>query len=228
MTKWPNESALVVERQSASCLRSFVALIIRGLLRTYNRFEIIGAENLPNDDSFVLVANHSSHLDALCLLAALPICRLHRAFTVAAADYFFQSRPRTWVAAVTANALPFARGMRVRESLSICSEVLKNPGNVLIIFPEGTRSRTGELQPFRSGIGSLVAGRNVSVLPCYVQGAFRAWPKGRRWPRPRKVRLIVGAPRHYSSRRAEKRELCAIAAELHRAVQELGQTNGSH
>jgi 1-acyl-sn-glycerol-3-phosphate acyltransferase len=208
-------------------LRSLVALIIRGLLRTYNRFEIVGAENLPNDESFVLVANHSSHLDTLCLLAALPLRRLHRAFPVAAEDYFFQSLPRTWIAAVVVNALPFARQMRIRESLSICSEVLTNPGSVLIIFPEGTRSRTGEMQAFRSGIGALLAGRKVNVLPCYVQGAFRAWPKGRRLPRPGKVRLIVGQARNYASRQVAKSELCAIASELHRAVQELAPTNGS-
>src|SRR5438046_96493 len=83
----------------------------------------------------------------------------------------------------------------------------------LIIFPEGTRSRTGEMQAFRTGIGALLAGRNVSVLPCYVQGAFRAWPKGRRLPRPAKVRLIVGQPLNYSSRHAAKSELCAIASE---------------
>ena len=177
---------------------------------------------MPNDSSFVLVANHSSHLDTLCLLAALPLRRLHRAFPVAAEDYFFRGLPRTWFAAVVMNAMPFARQMRVRESLSICAQLLAQPGNVLIIFPEGTRSRTGETQPFKSGIGALLAGRDVSVLPCYLQGAFRAWPKGRRWPRPGKVRLIIGAPRNYATRGVERSDACAIAAELQGAVRELG------
>ena len=75
-------------------LRSLVALIIRGLLHDYCRFEIIGEQNLRSNRSFVLVANHSSHLDTVCLLAALPLRRLHRAFPAAAADYFFQSVPR--------------------------------------------------------------------------------------------------------------------------------------
>src|SRR4029077_15680799 len=175
-------------------LRAFAALIIRELLRIYNRFEIIGHENLRNNRSCVIVANHCSHLDAICILAALPLRKLHCAFPVAAADYFFQSVPRTWVAAVIANALPFARQIRVRQSLSICWELLSNPGNILIIFPEGTRSKTGETQEFKSGIGALVAGRDVPVLPCYLQGTFRVWPKGRRLPRPGKIRLIVGAP----------------------------------
>ncbi len=205
-------------------VRSLVALIIRGLLRSYLRFEIVGREHLPNDRGFVMVANHSSHLDTLCLLAALPLRRLHRAFPAAAADYFFQSFPRVWIAAVVVNALPFARQMRVRESLSLCSQILETPGNILIMFPEGTRSRTGETQPFKPGVAALLAGRAVSVVPCYIDGAFRAWPKGRRLPRPRKVRLIVGRPRTYPVNTRAK----AIAADLEKAVNELGRSDGRH
>ena len=123
--------------------------------------------------------------------------------------------------------MPFARQMRVRESLSICGQLLAQPGNVLIIFPEGTRSKTGETQPFKSGIGALLAGRDVSVLPCYVEGAFRAWPKGRRLPRPGKVRLIVGTARNYAASGGEKSEISAIARELQRAVQELGENRAT-
>lgn len=209
-------------------LRALIALIIRGWLRIYHRFEIVGHQNLRTNQSLVMVANHSSHLDTLCLLAALPLRKLHRAFPAAAADYFFQSVPRTFVATVVANALPFARRVRVRRSLSICSNLLSDPENILIIFPEGTRSETGEIREFKLGTGALVAGRDVTVLPCYLQGAFRAWPKGRHLPRPKKVRLIVGAPRNYSSRGANKIDICTIAAELHRAVKELGEDNGSH
>jgi 1-acyl-sn-glycerol-3-phosphate acyltransferase len=241
MRRWGYASGLVFEQTAVERLRRFprepdrfvnglralVALLIRGLLRIYLRFEIIGRGNLPNDESFVLVANHSSHLDTLCLLAALPLRRLPRAFPVAAEDYFFRSLPRTWFAAVVMNAMPFARQMRVRESLAICATLLAQSGTVLIIFPEGTRSLTGETQPFKSGIGALLAGRDVSVLPCHVQGAFRAWPKGRCLPRPAKVRLLIGAPRNYAARSLEKSDLCAIAAELHGAVKELREADGS-
>lgn len=208
-------------------LRSLVALIIRALLRTYCRFEIVGGENLRSNRSFVLVANHSSHLDTVCLLAGLPLRRLHRAFPAAAADYFFKSVPRTWIATVVVNALPFARQTHVRQSLAICRELLANPGNVLIIFPEGTRSTTGDLQEFKSGIGALVAGREVSVFPCYLEGAFRAWPKGSRVPRPRKVRLIIGAPRNYASVLPDKTSSIAIATELHDAVKQLALQHAS-
>lgn len=202
-------------------LRSLTALAIRAWLRVYHRLEIIGRENLPTDNSFVLIANHSSHLDALCLLAALPLKKLHRAFPAAAADYFFKSVPRTWLAAIVVNALPFARQVQIRQSLGLCEGLLANPGNVLILFPEGTRSETGQLNSFKPGIGLLVAGRNVPVVPCYLAGAFRAWRKGCLIPRPSKVRLVVGTPRNYSARSATKDSACAIASELQQAVQEL-------
>ena len=202
-------------------LRSLCALIIRGLLRVYNRFEIVGHENLRTNRSLVIVANHCSHLDTLCLLAALPLRKLHRAFPAAASDYFFQSVHRVWAAAVLVNALPFGRDAHIRKSLSLCQELLANPGTILIIFPEGTRSTTGEVGDFKSGIGALVGGRDVAVVPCFVDGSFRAWPKGRHFPWPAKVRLIVGEPRNYRSRTADKIDICAIAAELRDAVKEL-------
>jgi len=208
-------------------LRSLSALIIRELLHIYNHFEIIGHQNLRTNRSLVIVANHCSHIDTLCLLAALPLRKLHRAFPAAASDYFFQSVPRLWAAAILVNALPFARQARVRQSLSLCRELLANPGTILIIFPEGTRSTTGEVGEFKSGIGALVAGRDVAVAPCFIDGSFQAWPKGRRFPRPRKVRLIVGTPRNYCNHGTDKIDICAIAAELRDAVNQLGLANGS-
>jgi 1-acyl-sn-glycerol-3-phosphate acyltransferase len=208
-------------------LRSLVALIIRGLLRVYNRFEILGHENLRTNRSLVIVANHCSHLDTLCLLATLPLRKLHNAFPAAASDYFFQSVPRLWAAAVVVNALPFARQARVRQSLMLCQELLAKPGTILIIFPEGTRSTSGEVSEFKSGIGALVAGTDVAVVPCFIDGSFRAWPKGRRLPRPCKVRLIVGVPRNFRTRTADKVDICAIATELRNAVNELRPSNGT-
>jgi 1-acyl-sn-glycerol-3-phosphate acyltransferase len=202
-------------------LRSLCALIIRTLLRIYNRFEVIGHENLRINRSLIIVANHCSHLDTLCLLAALPLRNLHRAFPAAASDYFFKSVPRLWAAAILVNALPFARHVRVRQSLSLCRELLAYPETILVIFPEGTRSTTGEVAKFKSGIGALVAGSDVEVAPCFVEGAFHAWPKGKRFPRPRKIRLVIGSPRNYRERGTDKADICGIATELRDAVNQL-------
>ena len=222
LRQFPREPDMLVY-----ALRSLGALIIRGLLQIYNHFEIIGHQNLRTNRSFVMVANHCSHIDTLCLLAALPLRKLHRAFPAAASDYFFQSIPRLCAAAILVNALPFARQARVRQSLSLCRQLLAKPGTILIIFPEGTRSTTGEVGDFKSGIGALVAGRDVAVAPCFIDGSFQAWPKGKRFPRPRKVRLVIGTPRNYCDRGTDKTDISAIAAELRDAVNALRPANGS-
>src|SRR5262245_3278913 len=76
---FPREPDILV-----SGVRSLAALLSRSWLRLYHRLSILGREHVPIDGSFVMVANHASHLDALCLLAALPFSKLHRAFPAAA------------------------------------------------------------------------------------------------------------------------------------------------
>jgi 1-acyl-sn-glycerol-3-phosphate acyltransferase len=235
MKRWPDDFAQDLDRSLIERLRRFprepdmlvyaarsaIALIIRLWLRLYHRFEVIGPENLRTNRSLVMLANHASHLDTLCLLAALPLRKLHCAFPAAAADYFFQNVPRLWIAAVVVNALPFARQAKARQSLAICGQLLNTPGNILIIFPEGTRSTTGSIQEFKPGVGALVAGCDVLVVPCYLEGTFAAWPKGQRLPRPRKVRLIIGKPCNFVSRPNEREEAASVAAELRAAVMKL-------
>lgn len=199
-------------------LRSLAALTVRCWLRAYHRLEIVGREHLPTEGSFVLVANHGSHLDTLCLLAALPLRKLHRAFPAAAQDYFFVSVPRLAVAAVVVNALPFARQTHIRHSLDLCRQLLANPGNILILFPEGTRTTTGTMGEFRPGIGQLVAGTNIPVVPCFLEGAFGAWPKGSYLPRPKKLRLRIGPARTYDALAPGRDSSEHIAADLRGAV----------
>lgn len=204
-------------------LRSLAALFLRGWLRFYHRLEIVGRENLPAQGSFVMVANHTSHLDTLCLLSALPLRKLHRAFPAAAQDYFFVSVPRLAVAAVVVNALPFGRQKHIRQSLELCRLLLANPGNVLILFPEGTRTATGQMGEFKPGIGLLVAGTHFPVVPCHLTGGFTAWPKGKLIPRPRKLCLRIGLPRNYSTLSPGREAAEEVCADLQKAVAASGQ-----
>jgi 1-acyl-sn-glycerol-3-phosphate acyltransferase len=199
-------------------LRSVIALLLRGWLRVYHRLRVRGLENLPASGSFILVANHSSHVDALCILAAMPLRKLHRVFPAAAKDYFFVSLPRVAIAAIVVNALPFARQTKIRQSLELCRQLLANPGNILVLFPEGTRTSDGTVGEFRPGIGLLVAGTNIPVLPCHLSGAFAAWPKGRVFPRPARVHLRIGAPLKFSNYPADKPSIERISHELRGAV----------
>lgn len=199
-------------------LRAAGALLMRAWLRGYHRFTVRGLENLPKESSFVLVCNHSSHLDALSLQAALPLNKLHRTFPAAAADYFFTTIPRMALSAIFVNALPFSRQAHAMESLSLCKALLQSAGNVLILFPEGTRTATGQMSAFKPGIGLLLAGMNVPVVPCFLKGAYAAWPKGSLLPKPKTLELNIGSPRSYEMLPPGKASALQIAADLHQAV----------
>jgi 1-acyl-sn-glycerol-3-phosphate acyltransferase len=205
-------------------LRAAAALCIRAWMRTYHRLSVTGRENLPKEGSFILVANHASHLDTLAILSALPLGKLHRVFPAAAKDFFFVSLPRTAMAAIVVNALPFDRETHIRQSLAICGKLLQTPGNVLLLYPEGTRSLTGEVGEFRPGIGLLVAGTGVPVVPCCLRGTYQAWPKGTMLPRPRRVRLCIGQPVNYAHLRRGKEAVQTICRDLREAVVALART----
>jgi 1-acyl-sn-glycerol-3-phosphate acyltransferase len=182
--------------RAVSMLRGAIQLTMRGVFHSYNHLDIIGRENLPLETSFVMVCNHSSHLDAVCLLASLPLRRVNHAYPVAAADYFFSTPLRTMLSVIAVNGLPLDRH-HGSDGLDVCRQLLNAPGNVLIIFPEGTRSCSGEIGRFRSGVSRLVAGTTTPVVPCHLSGAFEAWPKGSRLPRPAALRLRIGKPRTF-------------------------------
>lgn len=207
-------------------MRTVANLVIRGLLRVWTRFEVTGREHLPAEGSFVLVANHSSHLDAPALLSALPLRKIHRAFPAAASDYFFTNLPKLVFSAIVVNAMPFDRKENPRQSLAVCRQLLDAPGHILILFPEGTRTPDGTLGRFKPGIGFLVAGTDIPVVPCYLDGAFASWPKGRWFPRPRKLRLMIGSPLQFREYTAEKEDALAIADRLREAVQRTAGVSG--
>jgi 1-acyl-sn-glycerol-3-phosphate acyltransferase len=218
LRRFPREPDLLVYG-----LRSAAAVLVRAWMRVYHRLSIVGRENLPREGSFIIVANHASHIDTLAILSALPLTRLHRVFPAAAKDFFFVSLPRTAIAAIVVNALPFDRQDNIRQSLSLCRAVLDNPGNILLIYPEGTRSTTGAIGEFRPGISLLLAGRELPVVPCYLDGAFHAWPKGVALPRPRKVRLVIGEPRCYSDLHRGKESAQVMCQDLREAVLSLSK-----
>ena len=213
LKSWPREPDPLVY-----AARIMAAVAIRGALRTFLHFEISGREHLPRDRSFVLVANHASHLDAVSLLSALPLRSLHHAYPLAARDYFCANNLRLVFAAVVANAMMFDRDSTGLNELKRCRRLLEGPGNVLVMFPEGTRSLDGGVGVFRRGIGSLVAGAPFPVVPCYLDGTFTALPKGAFFPRPARVRLSIGEARTYERVNDNQAGVLHICSDLRGAV----------
>jgi 1-acyl-sn-glycerol-3-phosphate acyltransferase len=201
--------------------RPALALAVRGYLSAYHRLKIVGRDNLPKDEAFVMVSNHASHLDAVCLRAALPLHRLGESFTAVAEDYFCANPFRQAAARLLANAIPFSRHARSTGGLRRCRSLLGSAGTSLIYFPEGTRTRNGEMGRFRPGIGALLAGSRLQAVPCAVQGAFDAWPKGHRLARPGRVRVVIGQARRYETLAHGRQSYHLIADDLHSAVEAL-------
>ncbi|HEY1922897.1 MAG TPA: lysophospholipid acyltransferase family protein [Tepidisphaeraceae bacterium] len=163
-------------------------------LKLVHRLSVEGRQHLPASGSFILVANHASHLDALVLASAVSWRLQSRVFPVAAGDTFFSSSLTGTLSALLINALPMWRNRTNTHGRTDLRERLTQEQCVYIVFPEGTRSRTGQTAPFRAGVGMLVAGSPVPIVPCRLIGTFEALPHNRRWPKPGKLRLKIGPP----------------------------------
>jgi 1-acyl-sn-glycerol-3-phosphate acyltransferase len=167
--------------------------LLRSYLGTMHRLEVVGREKLP-PPPFVIIANHASHLDALVLAASLRGEAARSAHALAAGELFFGSGAIAAFSSYAISAFPIWRGRTKRGELKLLRERLAEDRLVYIMFPEGTRSRTGEMAPFQQGMATLVAGSGVPVVPCRIEGAHEAWPPQAKWPRPGRLRLTIGVP----------------------------------
>ena len=173
-------------RRESGLLESVAQQACFSVLRIYfaiaHRLTISGREKLPAHGPFVLAANHCSHLDALVLGAALKPRHRERAFPIAAGDVFFQTTAVSVFSAIMLNALPMWRKNCGPHALAELRRKLQEEKAIFIIFPEGGRTRTGSMMPFKHGLGMLVAETNVPVVPCGLIGSFEALPPNRKVP----------------------------------------------
>jgi len=151
---------------------------------------VLNADRLDDmHGPYVAVSNHSSHLDAPLIIGALPGKLGRYVAAGAAADYFFDVWWRKGLTALFFNAFPVDRsGLRGRRGLATS---LLDDGVPLLLFPEGTRSRTGEMGNFKPGAAALCISRDVPCLPIALYGANEAMPYGRTWPGKGKPPIYV-------------------------------------
>jgi 1-acyl-sn-glycerol-3-phosphate acyltransferase len=167
---------------------------LRPLLDANLSLSVTGQEALDGlRTPVVFVSNHASHLDAPLLLCALPRPVRDRTAVAAAADYFFGGWWRGLGTAFLFAAVPIER--RGGVSSSGPAELLADGWN-LVIFPEGTRSRDGQLARFRFGAAHLAITCGVPVVPVGIRGSFTAMPRGHRWTIPGRpqVSVRIGRP----------------------------------
>lgn len=186
-------------------------------LRLFAPARVYGLENLEEGKTYIFAANHASHADAPLVLAALPEkCRI-RLRVAAAADYFFDQFWKAAAVSTVLNAFPFNRKGSQSSSSLLMARHLLDEGHSLLIFPEGTRTLDGRLQPFKRGAGWLAATSGAEVVPVYIEGACRVFPKGARWPHRQPVSITFGRPLQFGA----ERPAAEVAAEIERAVRTL-------
>jgi len=167
--------------------------IVAALLRAFCRLEAHGIEHVPLDGPVLLVANHSSVLDPMVIGAALP-----RQMSFLAKAELFRI-PLFGALIRRLNARPVRREGADAGALRTVLRVL-GENRMLLTFPEGTRGDEGRLRPPKAGAGMLGVLSGASVIPVYVQGTGRAWPKGQRLPRPVKITVHFGPALSWPSR----------------------------
>ncbi len=152
--------------------------------------EIRGEVNIPTHTNFIVTPNHASHLDMGLTKMALGEAG-KELVSLAAADYFFDNKYKRAYFENFTNVVPLDRSGSLRKSLRWAGNYLSQGYNMLI-FPEGTRSMSGEIQEFKPTLGYLALHHKVGILPVYLGGTFEALPKGTVIPKKRDLEVAIG------------------------------------
>ena len=158
----------------------FVGVLAYGVRHT-------GRDNIPTEGGVLVVSNHQSHFDPPLVGMGCP-----RRMNYLARETLFRFAPFRWLIR-SLDAIPIDRegvGLSgIKESL----RRLKR-GEMVLIFPEGTRTRDGEISKFRPGFTALAVRTKAAILPVAIEGAYAAWPKSRGFPRLGRIRVHFGQP----------------------------------
>ena len=178
-------------RERETWLYRFGRIVLCPTFRLLHRCRVEGLENVPAEGGALLVANHASWLDPPILGCALkrPVYFMAKA-ELFKMPFFSWALPRL-------NAFPVRRGENDRLAIQKAIELLK-AGKVIGIFPEGTRTRTGELLPPRRGAGFIALKANVPVIPVGIVGTYRAVRWRGLFPRFSRVVVRIGEPIDFS------------------------------
>ncbi len=166
----------------------FCLLLIRVGGAALWKLRAFGTANLPRTGGVLLASNHQSVLDPPLVAA----CLFPREMHFMARRSLFRN-PVFGAIIARCNAFAIERDAAdvkgVKEAIARLAA-----GKILLVFPEGTRTRNGSIGPMKSGVGTLAERAAVPIVPVLIEGAFEAWPKGALLPRPGRIRIVFGRP----------------------------------
>jgi 1-acyl-sn-glycerol-3-phosphate acyltransferase len=168
----------------------------RMVCQFYFGWRVFHAERVPLTGPVILASNHASYIDPFLVGAGL-----HRSINYLAREDLFDFPVSGWILRRW-QAVPVDRdGGGAAGLRAILERLLQNGG--IVLFPEGTRTRNGNLQRARSGIGLIVVKSNAPVVPVRVFGTYAAYGRHLRLPRPRRIGVKFGLPLYFVALRAE-------------------------
>lgn len=168
-------------------LYRFCRFILRGLFKVLFHLEVKGSENVPQSGPVIIAANHASFLDPPLIGVALK-----RDVYFLARESLFKIWGFGWLIRET-HAFPIKRGIFDPAGFKEIFNLLSS-GKVLLLFPEGTRSRDGSLQEPRAGVGMIAYKMRVPVIPALITGSYNAWSRTSKRIKMTSVSVSLGKP----------------------------------
>jgi len=208
--------------------KHFFGQVQMGFYSSVMSTKVSGRAFIPQNRNALVIANHTSHLDMGLVKYALGDYG-RQMVSLAAQDYFFESgRLRRAYFENFTNLMPLSRTGSIRQSLRQAGDQLER-GNVVLLFPEGTRSLDGELQEFKPLAAHLALNHDVDILPVWLGGAHAALPKGATTIRSRDLSVRIGPPLELSDLRrltegmVNMERTRAVTRLMQRAIEELSK-----
>ena len=189
--------------------------LLRPFLKLFFGVNVAGKKNLAALDRYIIIANHNSHLDILLLFYILPIRHIMMTHPVAAEEYFSKSKVLFKLIEFLFRPIWIVREEKVEDPLKGMKERLSS-GHNIIVFPEGTRGIPGRIGKFKTGVGRLAEQyRDVPIIPVFLSGPEKAFPKKSAFPLPIWNNVTVGPPQIFRGRCLD------ITAYLEKMIREL-------
>ncbi|MCZ0701848.1 1-acyl-sn-glycerol-3-phosphate acyltransferase [Natronobacillus azotifigens] len=187
----------------------FAKTLVWFVLKPIYRMQVIGKENIPKSGPLIVCSNHISNFDPPIVGGSCP-----RDLHFLAKEELFQKRLLRLLMN-SLGAVPIKRGMKDRNALRTVLKILED-GKALGLFPEGTRSKTGEIGEGLSGIGFFALRSNANVVPCAIIGPYQ---KGKR------LKIVYGKPVDMEQLRNEKASAKEATDKIMNEIKKLKQNN---
>lgn len=171
----------------------FFAIFVKPLVFIVLGLNLKGRENLPKS-SAVIAPNHNSHLDTLVIMSLYPLSLIHKVRPIAAADYFMKNAFMSWFSINCLGIIPLDRsGQTSSDELFKQAYEALDAGDILILFPEGSRGKPEQLTRIKKGLFYFLKDKNsIPIVPVAMYGLGNALPKGEALFVPFTCQIIIG------------------------------------